>query len=188
MSGRKKLSLQEALDLLQSLPSESSDTLSDEEVSANNLLKCLSDSEEDGQKTDSCLENSVFPTPGCSKSKVNRKWDQVPSGCPDQSSQFPHKIWRRLSNQGISSFSKWRDNRHVYFLSNYHGNDTCVVQRRLKDGTKTDVTASTVVKDYNELMDGIDKTDMLRAIHDRNKKSKNWWFSFAMLEMAYVNS
>ncbi|GFT27246.1 hypothetical protein NPIL_554231 [Nephila pilipes] len=48
MSRKKKLSLQEAFNFLQSLPSESSDALSDdssdEEFTANNLLEFSSDS------------------------------------------------------------------------------------------------------------------------------------------------
>ncbi|GFS56266.1 hypothetical protein TNCV_2769381 [Trichonephila clavipes] len=47
-SGKKKLSLQEALDLLQNLPSEINDVhtddFSDEEVPANNLLEFSLDS------------------------------------------------------------------------------------------------------------------------------------------------
>ncbi|GFV01080.1 hypothetical protein TNCV_1010011 [Trichonephila clavipes] len=73
MTRKKKLSLQEALDLLQNLPSKSSDALtddsSDEQVPTNNLLEFLSYSEEDDQKTEqdsgcnnSCSENTVFPT------------------------------------------------------------------------------------------------------------------------------
>ncbi|GFU63753.1 hypothetical protein TNCV_3321501 [Trichonephila clavipes] len=53
MFGKKKFSLQEALELLESLPSESRDSptddYSDEEVPANNLLKFSSDSEEDDE-------------------------------------------------------------------------------------------------------------------------------------------
>ncbi|GFV86909.1 hypothetical protein TNCV_2198611 [Trichonephila clavipes] len=53
MSG-KKLSLQEALELLQSQPSESDDSLiddsSDEEVPANNFLEFSLDSEEDDEE------------------------------------------------------------------------------------------------------------------------------------------
>ncbi|GBN24432.1 hypothetical protein AVEN_70443-1 [Araneus ventricosus] len=39
-------------------------------------------------------------------------------------------------------------------------------------------------------MGGIDKSGMLRAIYDRDRKSKKWWrrLFFAVLEMAYVNS
>ncbi|GBN84561.1 hypothetical protein AVEN_114116-1 [Araneus ventricosus] len=95
----------------------------------------------------------------------------------------------QISDQGISFF-KWKDNRSVHFISNYYGNDTCKVQRRLKDGTKIDVTVPFVVKDYNGHMGGIDKADMLRAIYDRDRKSKKSWHRlfFAVLEMAYVNS
>ncbi|GBM16356.1 hypothetical protein AVEN_28317-1 [Araneus ventricosus] len=95
----------------------------------------------------------------------------------------------QISDQGISFF-KWKDNRSVRFLSNYHGNDTYKVQRRLQDGTKIDVTTPIVVKDYNGHMGGIDKADMLHAIYDRDSKSKKWWnrLFFAVLEMAYVNS
>ncbi|GBM36035.1 hypothetical protein AVEN_274441-1 [Araneus ventricosus] len=95
----------------------------------------------------------------------------------------------QLSDQGISFF-KWKDNRSAHFLLNYHGNDTCNFRRRLKDGTKIDVTAPIVVKDYNGHMGGIDKADILHAIYDRDRKSKKWWHRlfFAMLEMAYINS
>ncbi|GBL82154.1 hypothetical protein AVEN_252351-1 [Araneus ventricosus] len=86
----------------------------------------------------------------------------------------------QISDQGISFF-KWKDNRSVHFFSNYHGNDTCKVQRRLKDGTKIDVTAPIVVKDYNGHMGGIDKADMLLAIYDRDRKSKKWWHRLFLL-------
>lgn len=59
----------------------------------------------------------------------------------------------QISDQGIS-FVKWKGNRSVHFLSNYYGNDTCKFKRRLKDGTKIDVTAPIVVKDYNGHMGG----------------------------------
>ncbi|GFY22712.1 hypothetical protein TNCV_2179731 [Trichonephila clavipes] len=55
MSGKEKLSLQEASELLQNLQSEISDLpidgFSDEEVSANNLLEFLLDSSDDDQET-----------------------------------------------------------------------------------------------------------------------------------------
>ncbi|GFX97316.1 hypothetical protein TNCV_1076871 [Trichonephila clavipes] len=51
MSEKNKLSLQEALFLLENLPSESSDS-SDENVPANNLLELPLDSEVDNQETD----------------------------------------------------------------------------------------------------------------------------------------
>ncbi|GBM18598.1 hypothetical protein AVEN_110270-1 [Araneus ventricosus] len=66
----------------------------------------------------------------------------------------PGDLDYQISDQGITFF-KWKDNRSVHILSNYHGNDTCKVQRRLKDGTKIDVTTPIVVKDYNGHMGGI---------------------------------
>jgi hypothetical protein len=95
----------------------------------------------------------------------------------------------RTSDQGIAYF-KWRDNRCVYLLSNYHGTETVNIKRTQKDGTRIDVQAPTVVRDYNSHMGGVNKADMLRSLYDRNKRSKKWWHRlfFAMIEMALVNS
>ncbi|GFT63934.1 uncharacterized protein TNCV_2314171 [Trichonephila clavipes] len=71
ISGKKKLSLQEALNSLQNLPFEISDALADDsshkEVPANNLLLFSSGSEENDKETgqdpgcsSSCSENTVF--------------------------------------------------------------------------------------------------------------------------------
>ncbi|GFV74237.1 hypothetical protein TNCV_2312351 [Trichonephila clavipes] len=69
----------------QSLPSKSSDSQtgdsSDEEIPANYLLEFTSDSEEDDEEIEQdpgCSsfysENTAFPTSGCNKSKVIRRW------------------------------------------------------------------------------------------------------------------
>ncbi|XP_055945334.1 piggyBac transposable element-derived protein 3-like [Argiope bruennichi] len=73
-----------------------------------------------------------------------------------QRGDFDHEI----THQGISYF-KWKDNRCVHLLSNYHGNGTCTVQRTQKDGTKLDVRAPTIVKEYNEQ---IGMANILRAV------------------------
>lgn len=64
----------------------------------------------------------------------------------------------RISDQGLF-FVKWKDNRSVHFLSNYHENEECTVKRTLKDGKRIYVNALTVVQDYNEHMGGVDKAD-----------------------------
>ena len=94
----------------------------------------------------------------------------------------------RITEQLISFF-KWKDNRCVHMLSNFHGNETCTLRRREKDGNEKDVSAPKILKDYNEFMGGVDKADMFRAIYDRNKRSKKWWHRifFALLEVALVN-
>ncbi|GFT52209.1 hypothetical protein TNCV_2530741 [Trichonephila clavipes] len=89
--GNKKLRFHEALDLLQNLPSESSDALIDdslyEEFPANDLLEFLLDSqkydketEQDSRCSSSCSENTVFPIPGCSALKNTQS--KPHSKCP----------------------------------------------------------------------------------------------------------
>ncbi|XP_067141824.1 piggyBac transposable element-derived protein 3-like [Centruroides vittatus] len=95
----------------------------------------------------------------------------------------------RISDQGIAYF-KWKDNRSVHLLSNYHGTEVVNVKRTQKDGTKLDVPAPLAIKDYNTHMEGVDKADMLRSLYDRNRRSKKWWHRllFAIIEMALVNA
>ena len=94
-----------------------------------------------------------------------------------------------VTDQGISYF-KWKDNRCVHLLSNFHGNETCSLSRREKDGSEKDVRAPKIVQDYNKSMGGVDKADMLRAMYDRDRRSKKWWHRlfFALLEITLVNS
>lgn len=95
----------------------------------------------------------------------------------------------RTTDQGIAFF-KWKDNKCVHFLSNYHGTEATTLSRRDRDGTKKDIVAPMIVRDYNSSMGGVDKADMLRSLYDRDRKSKKWWHRlfFAMIEMAYVNA
>lgn len=123
---------------------------------------------------------------------------------------LPVKMARGELDYRVSStdllFVKWFDNRPVHFLSNFHGNDTCFVERTKHDGSKVQVPALSLVADYNRLMGGVDKADMLRALYELDRKSKKFWhryfqyhlnnnlififFSifFALLEVALVNS
>uniref|UniRef100_A0A0B6ZX71 PiggyBac transposable element-derived protein domain-containing protein n=1 Tax=Arion vulgaris TaxID=1028688 RepID=A0A0B6ZX71_9EUPU len=93
------------------------------------------------------------------------------------------------TEQGITFF-KWRDNKCVHLLSNYHGNEATTLSRQERNGTRKDVVAPAIVGDYNYSMGGVDKADMLRSLYDPDRKSKKWWHRlfFAMIEMAYVNA
>ncbi|GFW77895.1 DDE_Tnp_1_7 domain-containing protein [Trichonephila clavipes] len=203
MSGKKKLSLQETLELLKSLPSESSASAtvdSSDEVRANNVLEFSSDSEE--------AEEEIEQDPGCSSyiqkiqhfllqdaftpkkpikrgftllcradwwgymyqfdfyqehqtdtdksKKESGQGDKVVdemtkklcvsndrSGLPkliDDKRMKRGDFDYQISNQGVCIFKR-KDNQPVYFFCNYHGHDTCVVERKLKDVPKIDVTA-----------------------------------------------
>ena len=73
----------------------------------------------------------------------------------------------RTTDQGIGYY-KWKDDKCVHFLSNYHGSETTTLSHRERDGTRNDVMAPTVVSDYNLSIDGVVEVDMFCSIHDRN--------------------
>ncbi|GBL89013.1 hypothetical protein AVEN_255169-1 [Araneus ventricosus] len=92
----------------------------------------------------------------------------------------PGDLDYQISDQGISFF-KWKDNRSVHFLSNYHGNDIFKVQRRLKDGTKIDVTVPIVVKDYNGHMGELIKPTCYVLFMIGTGNRKKWWHRLFLL-------
>jgi hypothetical protein len=127
--------------------------------------------------------NNVF---ACGTVRPNRKHlPQMKSDKELQRGEFDFKV----TPQGISYF-KWRDNRCVHLLSNFHGNESCTLRRKEKDGSEKDVPAPKIVKDYNGFMGGVDKADMLRAMYDCDRKAKKWWHRifFALMEITLVNS
>ena len=54
----------------------------------------------------------------------------------------------RISNTKIRAF-KWKDNKMVYFASNFHSTEEVTVKRTQKDGTRIQVKCPSVVADYN---------------------------------------
>ena len=95
----------------------------------------------------------------------------------------------RSTPDGISVY-KWRDNRPVHFILNYHNPTVTTVKRKQKDGSKLVVACPEVVKHYNENMGGVDKHDMLRQMYGVNRKSMKWWHRifFGLLDMTIVNA
>lgn len=96
----------------------------------------------------------------------------------------------RLSSTGVS-WIKWRDNRTIQFLSNYHNPDhitTC--NRKAKDGSKIVINCPQAVKDYNQHMGYVDKADMLKSCYQINRKSRKWWhrISFHFVDVVVCNS
>ena len=60
----------------------------------------------------------------------------------------------------------WKDTKDVSFLTNVHssrGDDR--TSRKKQDGTVHSITAPPVVKDYNNNMGAIDKSDQLKKTH-----------------------
>ena len=78
----------------------------------------------------------------------------------------------------------------MHLISNYHKIETATVQRKQKDEAKVTIICPQVVKDYNQNMGGVDKYDMLRQLHEINRKSMKCWHRllFGSLDMAVVNT
>ena len=87
--------------------------------------------------------------------------------------------------------TSWMDSKVVTVVSSMSSpEDTAVVSRKLKNGTKIDVSCPASVDLYNRYMGGVDKGDQLRKYyHVRMKTKKNYkyifWFS---VEVCITNS
>ena len=56
-----------------------------------------------------------------------------------------------VTKQGIVLY-KWKDNKSVFLVSNFHGTEPSVVSRTQKDESKKQFLCPAAVKDYNENM------------------------------------
>ena len=70
---------------------------------------------------------------------------------------------------------KWRDNKVVHAISNFHGTEQSQINRKNKDGTISQVACPEAIKHYNTYMGGVDKSDMYCALYGTSRKSKKWW-------------
>ncbi|XP_051170470.1 piggyBac transposable element-derived protein 4-like [Leptopilina boulardi] len=81
----------------------------------------------------------------------------------------------RSSSSGIG-WVKWKDNRAVYALSNFHDpSKVSDVNRKNKDGSINVISCPNMIKDYNQHMGYVDKSDMLKSLYEIDRKSKKWW-------------
>ena len=87
-------------------------------------------------------------------------------------------------------FYKWKDNKVVTLLSNFHGTESATVLRTQKDGRRINFNCSVAIKDYNTYMDGVDKADMLISSYGLSRKSKKWWHRifFGLIDRALCNA
>jgi hypothetical protein len=131
------------------------------------------------------LKNKVY---GCGTVRGNRK------GLPIN--QLNDKKMKRGDSEGRTSTTnvswiKWKDNRPIQFLSNYHDPDhltSCL--RKAKDGSSASITCPTMVKDYNKNMGYVDYADMMKSYYEIDRKSHKWWHRifFHFLDVAVTNS
>lgn len=96
----------------------------------------------------------------------------------------------KVSQTGIIAL-KWRDNKSVHFLSNFHNPaDVDVISRKQKDGSSIEFPCIKLVKDYNRHMGYVDKSDMLKSCYEINRKSKKWWHRifWHFIDLTVVNA
>ncbi|KAK3925306.1 PiggyBac transposable element-derived protein 2 [Frankliniella fusca] len=85
---------------------------------------------------------------------------------------------------------KWVDSKVVTLASTYTGvGDQTSVMRWNKNG-REEVSRPDIVKQYNSMMGGVDKFDMLTEIYRTMTRSKRWYIPLVgyMISMALVNS
>ncbi|CAF3008182.1 unnamed protein product [Rotaria sp. Silwood2] len=86
---------------------------------------------------------------------------------------------------------KWMDRKLVFLLSNFH--DPCstdIIQRKEKDGGKTNVQCPISIIDYNKYMGGVDGADQRKESYSLDRKSKKFWLRifFNFMNVALSNA
>lgn len=79
----------------------------------------------------------------------------------------------------------------MYLVSNYHNPAVITtVKRRNKLREQKDVSCPTMLCDYNQNMNAVDKLDQLKSTYELDRKSHKWWHRifFHFIDVCVVNS
>ncbi|XP_049780398.1 piggyBac transposable element-derived protein 3-like [Schistocerca cancellata] len=123
----------------------------------------------------------------CGTIRTNRKG--LPANLPKEKCLKRGESNHRVSSLDLTVF-QWRDNKVVYFASNFHGTEQSVVSRKQKDGTSMTIPCPAIVCDYNKNMGGVDHADRLRSAYGLDRRSKKWWHRllWGAIEISFVNA
>ena len=128
----------------------------------------------------------------CGTLRSNRK------GFPQDLKQFLKKglskrgeyLFRQCGNLTVTL---WQDSKPVVVIAtNSDPHETCTVQRKAKNGTRSSVSCPASVDVYNKFMGGVDRNDQLRQYYSVRLKGRKcykylWWFLFDVaITNAYV--
>ena len=93
-------------------------------------------------------------------------------------------IWRRSDDVVVS---KWKDKREVHTISNKHTEPQMVQVTNRRGDQKM---KPNIVRDYNDGMSGIDRTDQMLSYHSALRKTERWYkkVGIHIFEMFLVNS
>lgn len=125
---------------------------------------------------------------GCGTVRANRKHLPI--------NQKEDKLFKKGDSEGRVSMTgvswiKWKDNRCIQFLSNFHNPDHITLcKRRNKDRSISQIRCPQVIFDYNKHMGYVDYADMLKSYYQIDRKSHKWWHRifFHFLDVSLVNS
>ncbi|KAJ8978049.1 hypothetical protein NQ317_017594, partial [Molorchus minor] len=124
----------------------------------------------------------------CGTARKDRKWFPMDL-VEDKVMKRGDYDWK-VSDTGIIAL-KWRDNKPVHFLSNFHDpEDVQLISRKQKDGSRKEYNCIGLVKDYNQHMGYVDKSDMYKSCYEINRKSKKWWHRifWHFIDLTIVNA
>lgn len=129
------------------------------------------------------LQNTL----ACGTIRSNRKG--LPTNMTEDKKMKRGDFDYRISNTDITVY-KWKDNRIVYFASNFHGSEEVTTLRTQKDGSRKEISCPLVVKDYNANMGGVDKADQLRGSYGVNRRSRKWWHRlfWGFMDITFINA
>ena len=111
------------------------------------------------------------------------------------------KVWARKEQRGSMRWHRsrnllslqWKDNRVVTMLSSMHcANDHVTVVRKKRQGKQwqdVDVRQPKCIQDYNNYMNGVDRSDQILSSYNLLRKCVRWWKTlfFHMTDIACVN-
>lgn len=100
----------------------------------------------------------------------------------------------RWQRDGVCLAQQWKDNKPVTILSSIaDANEWVMVERKEKENNRWQtirVKQPKVIENYNQYMNGVDRSDQLLAKNNAIRKCMRWWkiLLFHMVDIAVVNS
>lgn len=133
----------------------------------------------------------------CGTVRSNRKY--LPEFIKGEPKSKLMKIKRQPLKRGQHEFktkghvaaTKWMDSKPVCMLSTAHNPSRAAsVNRKMKDGSKTNVSCPEVVSEYNRNMGGVDRFDQLRERYEVGRRSVKWWhrLMYFLIDVSITNS
>ncbi|KAF2891791.1 hypothetical protein ILUMI_14382 [Ignelater luminosus] len=119
----------------------------------------------------------------------NFLYENIPNDLDFQNDKKSDDDSAEISSTDIKVW-KWKDNKIVHFANNFHECEVITVKRTQKDGSKADIVAPSVVKDYSTLMGGVDHAHRLRTVYGLNRLSTKWWHRlfWGLIDITFVNT